>query len=247
MRADQILILDISSHSGRVDFQIAKSAGVDGVIMRMLVIGKTYDPSFFTHQNNAIDQMPIYGIFVNAGTHLQCAASLQEIDNQFPDKFPPLGVWVAIEVETSNNFSNGLWMAKELVKRNRGIVGIYTAKWVQDRDDKLKAYPELGNFPLWVAHYTRADKPVLPSYWRDYVLWQYSADGNNMGVIFGQTSDDADLSVFHGSSEAFYAWVNYNLREDQYIEIDINRTTLEDLRHLMSTPTIHLYYRKVPK
>ena len=244
MIGGQVTILDVSSHSGRVDFSITKNKDIDAVIVRMLVVGSTYDPAYYTNWGNSEPFFPVRGIYVNAGTQLQCQKSLVEIDKRFPKYFPPLGVWVAIELDVIDNFKNGLWLANALAARNRGIVGIYTAKWVQDRDDKEKAFPELGNFPLWVAHYARVKNPLLPSYWQLYDLWQYSADDNGRGFEFGQSSEDADLSVFWGSIDSFYKWVQLNPEKDTYSPIYKEKTTLQDLGNLLYDPSIHLFYKK---
>lgn len=244
MIGGSVSILDVSSHSGKVDFSKTKAAGIDAVIVRMLVVGSTFDAAYFTNWGNSAVHFPIRGIYLNAGTRLQCINSLAKVNEQFPLNFPPLGVWVAIELDITGNFANGLWLAIELAKLNRGIVGIYTAKWVQDRDDKERAFPELGNFPLWVAHYAKVKNPLLPTYWSVYEMWQYSADGNNRGAEFGQTSDDADLSVFWGSLETFYKWVDYNPEKDIYFPLYKESTTIMELCNLIYDPSIHLYYRK---
>jgi len=247
MIGGQVVIMDNSSHSGKVDFAIAKKAGIDGVIIRMIVVGRTYDAAYFTNWANSSNHFSIRGIYVNAGTIIQCQNTLDEIDKQFPLKFPPLGIWVAIELQITGNFNNGLWLASQLATRNRGIVGIYSAKWVQDRDDKAHLFPELGNFPLWVAHYARVKNPLLPSYWTVYDLWQYSADGNNRGGEFGQTSDDVDLSVFWGTQDAFFKWVGFNPEKDTLFPIYKDSTTLMDLGNLLYDPTVHLFYKKDAK
>ncbi len=247
MIGNQVTILDISSHSGLVDFATTKKAGIDGVIIRMLVVGSTYDAAYFTNWANSAPHFHARGIFLNVGTRLHAQRSYNEVIKQFPLQFPPLGIWVSIEAEYTNNWANGLWLASQLANLNRGIVGIYSAKWVQDRDDKEHLFPDLGNFPLWVAYYAKVKNPALPSYWSVYDLWQYSADGNNRGREFGQTSDDADLSVFWGSLDTFHKWVGFNPEKDTLFPIYKDSTTLMDLGNLLYDPTIHLFYKKDAK
>lgn len=34
--------------------------------------------------------------------------------------------------------------------------------------------PDLSSNPLWIAHYTKAAKPKIPSHWSSYSIWQFS-------------------------------------------------------------------------
>lgn len=58
-------------------------------------------------------------------------------------------------------------------------------------------------FLLHVAHYTGAAFPLLPSEWDDFVLWQWSADGNRKGEEYGCTSPHLDLNRFNGGIYEF--------------------------------------------
>lgn len=244
MIENKVTVLDVSSHSGRVDFETARMRGIDGVICRMLVIGSSYDLNYFKNWDGAKLHFPIRGVYVNVGSFDQVKRTLNEIDRQFPVKFPPMGIWVAIETQVLGNWGNGYWLAVQLRNMNRGKVGIYSAKWVQDRDDASHAYPGLATFPLWVAHYARLSRPIMPSYWLDYFLWQYSADGNNLGEVFGQTSDDADLSHYNGSLDSFRQWAGVSPESERYIPIDKSTVSLADFSAIVSNPENGLYYRK---
>lgn len=46
---------------------------------------------------------------------------------------------------------------------------------------------------LWVAHYGTIS-PIMPIGWTDYVLHQYSADGNGLGPTYGGHSTSMDLN-----------------------------------------------------
>ncbi len=34
--------------------------------------------------------------------------------------------------------------------------------------------PDFSSNPLWIAHYTKAAKPKVPSHWSNYTIWQFS-------------------------------------------------------------------------
>ena len=63
------------------------------------------------------------------------------------------------------------------------------------------------NYLLWCARYRPLDEnlePAItgpwddgrfkPSSWNNWLLWQYSADGNGLGHMYGVDSDDIDLN-----------------------------------------------------
>jgi len=50
-----------------------------------------------------------------------------------------------------------------------------------------------GTCPLWVANYTSATEPLMPRDWKQWTVWQWSADGNNMGSRYGAESAAIDL------------------------------------------------------
>ena len=66
----------------------------------------------------------------------------------------------------------------------------------------LSRFPELGRYPLWIAHYAKnprwplpAPQVPLPWYPFGWTIWQYSADGNGMGSYYGAQSAAIDLDI----------------------------------------------------
>jgi len=70
-------------------------------------------------------------------------------------------------------------------------------------------HPDWLLMPLWVANYTTAAAPMLPRDWRTWVIWQWSADGNNMGALYGMQSNSVDLNRFNGTVADWEAFVGY--------------------------------------
>jgi GH25 family lysozyme M1 (1,4-beta-N-acetylmuramidase) len=81
---------------------------------------------------------------------------------------------------------------------------IYTAKWYWDAWVNVPSC--LNKYELAVAHYTAATAPLMPRGWTDWRIWQYSADHNGKGSVFGAQSSDIDLDKFDGDELAFQAW-----------------------------------------
>ncbi len=74
----------------------------------------------------------------------------------------------------------------------------YGAKWLPD-------------WPLWIAQYfhepDRNKNPVLPKGVKDWTFWQYSADGNGKGRLYGVASPHLDLDVFNGTAQELHNWL----------------------------------------
>lgn len=88
---------------------------------------------------------------------------------------------------------------------------VYTAKWFTD-NFKNRHLGFLKEYPLWVAHYptwmTPITRPRMPYPWDNWVMWQFSADGNERGEEFGVQADDVDLNYFQGSYEQLLAFLD---------------------------------------
>src|SRR5437016_2485553 len=54
-----------------------------------------------------------------------------------------------------------------------------------------------SNYKLWVAHYTKKPRPVLPHGWSDYAFWQYTDSGMALGV-----HGACDMNRFNGDNSA---------------------------------------------
>lgn len=99
------------------------------------------------------------------------------------------------EWDTANNgpYISGLrtWIAKVSASIGKQAPVIYTRAsfW------KLLGAPDgFAENPLWVAHYTTAPQPRIPSGWARYLFWQNSESGHVDGV-----SGACDMNVFAGT------------------------------------------------
>lgn len=79
---------------------------------------------------------------------------------------------------------------------------IYTRGYFWNDNVGLSELAFFATLLLWIARYTSLSAPwgnagdqakLRPAPWFDWVLWQFSADGNNQGDEFGVSSDDIDL------------------------------------------------------
>jgi lysozyme len=59
---------------------------------------------------------------------------------------------------------------------------------------KLPHADALGEFPLWVAHFTDAPQPSIPAQWTRWTFWQHSEQGQVDGI-----AGPVDLDRFNGT------------------------------------------------
>jgi lysozyme len=71
---------------------------------------------------------------------------------------------------------------------------IYTGRWFSEPHN-LGAYPEIGNYALWLASYQQ-EMPAPPAPWQAVSIWQHSSSGQVPGI-----GGDVDLNVFNGDLE----------------------------------------------
>lgn len=71
---------------------------------------------------------------------------------------------------------------------------VYTGSWFSGPHN-LAAYPELGQYGLWLASY-QGSMPAAPSPWTFPAIWQYTDKGSVPGI-----AGNVDLNMFCGSLE----------------------------------------------
>jgi lysozyme len=51
-----------------------------------------------------------------------------------------------------------------------------------------------SQYPLWIAHFTTASRPIVPGDWNEHTFWQFTESGTVRGV-----STPVDRNRFNGS------------------------------------------------
>jgi lysozyme len=64
----------------------------------------------------------------------------------------------------------------------------------------------LANYPLWIANYTSASCPDVPSPWSNWVIWQYSSTTNVPGENCG-TPPNCDVDHYNGDVNSLHNWL----------------------------------------
>ena len=205
----EIIGIDVSVHQGKVDFAKAKAAGARFVYVRASLADTYDDPRFIEHiQGARAAGLPCGAYHVVAPDRSASAqiSNFLSLVDQVELQLPPvldceLDRKQSVATITANirNCIVALHKEREL----RPI--IYTAKyWWQDHVSRNTTWQL---YSLWIAQYNAIIKqPALPIDWKDWLIWQWSADGNLRGAEFGAQSKSIDLNRFNGDEAAFLAW-----------------------------------------
>lgn len=79
-------------------------------------------------------------------------------------------------------------------------LGVYTGYyyWLENL---LTSHMYFAQYPLWIAAYG-TDKPRIPHTWLDWLMWQYTDNGN--GSLYGVPSGNIDLNYRKGETAGEY-------------------------------------------
>ena len=141
---------------------------------------------------------------------LQVDHFMKVVSTLQPDDLPP-----ALDLEeVRGGASQDQWDLIEAGERVRLVL-----EWLQGVEGKLGRRPvvytreqfiaakfpsaaPLRVYPLWIAHYSDAPQPSIPSAWSSWTFWQYSDRGEVHGIA-GQVDRDR----FNGSLTDLKGWL----------------------------------------
>ncbi len=193
------MIIDVSSHNGKIDFAKAKAAGVETAIVRASLGYGDKDNMLETNAqgfaNVGVAVSYYHFAYPDAkrgGTVVSDAATEAEYFVNTVAQLPPyVRLWVDLENWDAKGKDSPLspadyqlWLTtflgkiKELTGKDAGI---YTYK--SYFDTHLPAGHPFGDFKLWIANYSAKVKPPIPKGFKKYYLWQYSDSGSVAGII----------------------------------------------------------------
>ena len=201
---------DDKSTAQKIDFKKAKAAGAEFVFIKVSERG-SIDRDFEFNWKAAKTAGLLRG-----GYHFlrwTLSGSLQarifcDIMKDDPGELPPVADFEAPnygDIYPSNALlAQFLEVVESTTKR---IPIIYTSPGYWNIHGKIKGTNKIDDkwkyYPLWIAHYTKADKPTIPPPWLDWLFWQYSAKGD--GLKYGAESKSIDLNWFNGDVPDLFA------------------------------------------
>ena len=173
------------------------------VVMRASV-GIMADP-IFDQLYESIQPVPIRGAY----HYFRSEWGWKEQADKFVELVKDTNLhYFALDVETADNVRSKKfcddakrWIDYVAKKTGKKVI-LYTnpiiySTWLKPYGNWMK------NYPLWLAQYwfepDRDKTPGLPEGVTEWSFWQYSADGNNLGDVYGVGSRSIDLDVFNGT------------------------------------------------
>lgn len=194
--------IDVSVYQGRVDWRRVKQDGVSFAFIKATEGATLLDSRLVENRRNArANGIPCgYYHFFRPRSSLQGQIDnfVNAIGKLYPGDLPPV-----LDLEVPDQ-----WREFSVGERNRMVKA-----WVDGVKAKLGAdpiiycsayFPDdilgnaqwLENYPLWVAHYTRAGSPRVPQPWDFWTFWQFTDTGRVQGI-----AGDVDVNFFNGSME----------------------------------------------
>lgn len=186
-----VLGIDVSHHSGKVDWQAVRAAGYRFAYVKASEGVDAADPMFASHWQALRDAgMPrgAYHFYVTEDDPQEQARFFASRLGDDPGTLPP-----AVDVELLGHGTTGDLTATLLVflRTLEAAVGVrpivYTASGFWDANYS----PEFSAYPLWMAEYG-VDLPRVPFGWTSWLFWQRQADQAVDGVESG-----ADVNLLH--------------------------------------------------
>lgn len=189
--------MDVSYYETSVDWVAAHAAGIDFAFIRVTDGVQFIDPKFPGYWAGAKAASVIrgaYQFFRPAEDPIaQADLLLEKMGPLDPGDLPPV-----LDVEVSGGLSTAevaanvrAWVAHVTEKLGRPPIiyaGLYS--W-----HDLTGSADITTSPLWVAQYTSAACPNIPTPWTRWMFWQHSATGSVAGIP-GST---LDVNVFNGT------------------------------------------------
>ena len=177
---ENLLVIDVSAHQKKIDWQQVAGSGIYGVIIRISA-GCDYEDSELKNNIEGVKKYNIpYGIYIysyaeNYAEGVLYGQFTQRIINKYQMN-PTLGIYLDLE-------SNGITQymgPNEYTQVVQGFMSvlphanIYT--YTNYANSALNT-PYLRSYITWIAHYAESC-----GYTGSYKMWQYTSDGSLPGI-----------------------------------------------------------------
>ena len=166
-------IMDIN-HNDAIDLSAAKAAGIVAVIHKATEGATFQDPLYASRRSEAQQLGLLWGAY-----HFGTAADVgQQYDNFIATAQPAAGDLIALDYELNDGNQMTQQQAEEFVTQFESQYGYFPLLYGSNLLTSLAQTSPLAKCALWIAEYTSAAQPTLPSVFSSYALWQYT-DGTS--------------------------------------------------------------------
>lgn len=218
---------DTHRYNGEMDYFKSSLAGIEFVLSRCggayIDTGQPFaDYQWVKNVSNAPDIIPCFGAwwyFVGCPSTINSQADYcASLVSPYKEKLT-LGFWLDCEK----------WLAGYTAENNRDMVlafisrfemragtpvrGIYTRQTIWD--SFVAPHPKWASLDLWGARFNStlagpwSDGRYAFRDWKEWKVWQYSADGNGLAQTYGAPPDadpDIDLDRWCGTLDELYVY-----------------------------------------
>ena len=177
---ENLLVIDVSAHQKKIDWQQVAGSGIYGVIIRISA-GCDYEDSELKNNIEGVKKYNIpYGIYIysyaeNYAEGVLYGQFTQNIINKY-EMNPTLGIYLDLEANGVTNYMG----PNEYTQVVQGFMSvlpdanIYT--YTNYANSALNT-PYLRSYITWIAHYAESC-----GYTGSYKMWQYTSDGSLPGI-----------------------------------------------------------------
>lgn len=205
-----LLGIDTSHWNGQIDFEKAKNAGVQFVILKVTdfdrntkkgFVDSEYERSWVNSGKAGILRSAYCWLQPRIDPRLQAEFFIAEWKKYFCELPPVLDV----EDENILSASDMLWRVQvwlEFVEKELGITPIvYTSLGYMKKFDSART-GFLAHYPLHLAQYTNWPVPNIPKPWSKWTFWQYSSTAS--GKQYGASGGYMDVNRFNGTVDDLF-------------------------------------------
>lgn len=213
---------DISKWQDTADFRIMRERS-KGVILRAGPDSGAWEDRKFGGWRDQAESIGFpYGNYWYYLGNIHPKRQAEYWSQALGERHGELGCWLDLEDSRPGAYNSYThwWDCVAYFKQLQpsAVLGIYTrASFFDDPKFQIPVNHAFRNLPLWVAHYG-VSEPKLPKGWTDWLIWQYSENGD--GHAHGVGSHRIDMNWYKGdiNSKRTRIRARFHTSELEYME-----------------------------
>jgi len=204
--------IDVSHHNGIFNWDKAKSENVIYAFMRA-VFGYTHDKQFernWIEAKKAGIARGAYGWVIHGFNQVKTAKVFVDRVKHDIGELP-----IVVDFENTANYGKPTFSELQaFIKEIERLLPetkiiIYTSQGYWNGLVNSVNQTWALKYDLWVANYTLASKPSMPSVWINnnvpYTFWQFTENGD--GLKYGSAGKNLDLNRFNGTNQELFDYI----------------------------------------
>ncbi|WP_159787780.1 GH25 family lysozyme [Sodalinema gerasimenkoae] len=208
--------IDVADYQGTVNWPVVAKSGIEFAVTKATE-GGTFVADSFTRNWAGIRSAGLvrgaYHFYRPRTDALAQANLFLNMVKLQPGDLPPV-----LDIESDDGVEPeriraGIrsWLVRvEEATQRRPILYTYPSFW-----ERLGNWQDFTDYPLWIAHYTTAERPWVPGGWRTWTMWQFTDRGTVSGVT-GPVDVNSFNVIKAGSQSQMVVQVQRSLRGKGY-------------------------------